>query len=256
MKEHEDEFSHFRMAKLGTHEPVAPIPFDYAKQSQLDSATRAIAAFHALDTSLEMTARGRALAITTFGGSFDGRKALAFVCLMRRIWNETAHLGELLWPPYLIDELGTDIFVATKDFIDEEDSLATIKWEIAYAKLSGVQELAWFCGLEKFQYPMVELGSYVADEDWEGFLSALHDLGTEFRDRLIAFSIERTILGHRDLGEVIHPKHSKRVRVAAAITDLSVSVGKSKPIRHTAYEDTLYEEYIENGQSPRKQMQV
>ncbi|XXT24338.1 hypothetical protein WME94_22650 [Sorangium sp. So ce429] len=222
IQEHEDEFSRLAyMADLETHEPLVRRAYDSDGMfgaERLDTTTRAVAAYHALDSAPDATAQRRGWTLATFAGAADGRKAMTYASLVRRMFTS----GGLsrIWVRRmldLLDEIGIDVLFRAVDLLDPGSATAA-RWEVAHARLSCVQEFGWHAGQELLMYPMMELGGYVAEEDWNGFLLALGRLKESFREHLLAVDVELRILGPE-----ARPEASR--------------MGAPPPARHFAFED-------------------
>lgn len=222
VQEHEEEFSQVAyMADLETHEPLVPRAYDsdaMLEAERLDTATRAVAAYHALDSAPDTTAQRRDWTLATFAGAADGRKAMTHASLVRRMLTS----GGLtrIWTRRvldLLDEIDSDVLFRAIDLL-EAGGAAAARWEVAHARLSCVQEFGWHAAREQLMYPMTELGAHVAEEDWNGFLLALGRLKERFRELVIAIDTELLVLG-------------REARPGAP------RVGAPPPARHFAFED-------------------
>ncbi|XXX82201.1 hypothetical protein WMF30_25925 [Sorangium sp. So ce134] len=198
IQEHQDEFSRVAsMADLETREPLVPRGYDsysMVEAERLDNVTRAVAAYHALDSAPDATAQRRDLTLATFAGAADGRRAMMYASLVRRT---LASGGPTLpWTRRvldLLDEIDTDVLFRAADLL-EADGAAAARWEVAHARLSCIQEFGWHAAQEQLMYPMMELGAHVAEEDWNGFLLALGRLKGSFREVVIALDVEQRLL--------------------------------------------------------------
>ncbi|WP_437616636.1 hypothetical protein WMF20_22240 [Sorangium sp. So ce834] len=198
VQEHQDEFSQVPyMADLETHEPLVPRAYDsddVPDAERLDNVTRAVAAYHALDSAPDTTAQRRSLTLATFAGAADGRRAMMYASLVRRVLASGAPAR--MWTRRvldLLDEVDTDVLFRAADLL-EAGGAAAARWEVAHARLSCIQEYGWHVAREQLMYPMMELGAHVAEEDWNGFLLALGRLKGGFRDIVIAQDVEQRIL--------------------------------------------------------------
>ncbi|WP_437718782.1 hypothetical protein WMF45_21640 [Sorangium sp. So ce448] len=198
IQEHEDEFARLTyMADLGTRDVLIPRPYDsddMLEADRLDPATRAVAAYHALDSAPDATAQRRDLTLATFAGAGDGRKAMTHANLVRRNVNS----GGLtrIWPRRvldLVDEIDSDVLFRAADLLEADGAVAA-RWEVAHARLSCLQEFGWHVAEEQLMYPMMELGAHVAEDDWNGFLLALGRLKKRFRECIVTLDIEQQTL--------------------------------------------------------------
>ncbi|WP_437581297.1 hypothetical protein [Sorangium sp. So ce887] len=199
IREHEDEFSQVAyMADLETHAPLVPRAYDsddVPDAERLDNVTRAVAAYHALDSAPDTTVQRRSLTLATFAGAADGRRAMMYASLVRRVLASGAPAR--MWTRRvldLLDEIDTDVLFRAADLL-EAGGAAAARWEVAHARLSCIQEFGWHAAREELMYPMMELGAHVAEEDWNGFLLALGRLKGSFRDVVIALDAEQRLLG-------------------------------------------------------------
>jgi hypothetical protein len=230
VQEHAEEFSHaVTMADLESGKSIVLEAYDndgMPGAERLDTADRAIAAYHELESSRDATAHRRALTVATFAGAADGRKAIAHASLLRRALLDGGLSS--LWMRRmldLIDEVDADVLVPAMDIMEHDGTMAA-KWEVAHARLSGVQELGWHLENDAMKYPMMELGAYAADEDWKGFLTALGGLKQRWRDLLIAYDVEAAIL-HTPHSRVSAPQPPRRFN----FEDKEVKPGESNTFR-------------------------
>ncbi|WP_437663870.1 hypothetical protein [Sorangium sp. So ce1182] len=234
IQEHEDEFSQLvYMADLQTHDPLVPRPYDSDGMfgaERLDTTTRAVAAYHALDSAPDATAQRRDWTLATFAGAADGRKAMTHASLVRRMLTS----GGLtrIWTRRvldLLDEIDTDVLFRAADLL-EGDGAAAARWEVAHARLSCIQEFGWHAAEERLMYPMMELGAHVAEEDWNGFLLALGRLKESFRERVKNRDMEVQILRSEARPEAPRMGASPADR-HFAFEDKDVAVGESNTFR-------------------------
>jgi hypothetical protein len=177
VEEHADELSDTRgMVDLHGHDPIPLRAAEPGASPALDPATQVVASYHALDSAQDMTAHRRGELIALFAGSVDGRSALLHASLLRR-----GMLGAASWKTRkglvtaLLEEVDSDVFFNDKDLIgpDSHAARAAARWEVAYARLSGIQEFGWHAADDRLKHPLRELGSQIADDDWTGLLGAL-----------------------------------------------------------------------------------
>lgn len=233
-QEHQDELSQLAyMADLETHELLVPRPYDsdgMLEAERLDAPTRAVAAYHRLDTAPDATAQRRDLTLATFAGAADGRKAMTHASLVRRMF--TGGGPTRIWTRRvldLLDEIDSDVLFRAVDLLESGD-VAAARWEVAHTRLSCVQEFGWHAADEQLMYPMMELGGHVADEDWSGFLVALGRLKESFRERVHALDLELRTLTSEARPAALRrgaPPNTRRF----AFEDKHVDVGESNTFR-------------------------
>jgi SOS regulatory protein LexA len=192
-EEHADELSATRgMVDLHTHAPVAARGYDAGSSSLLDPANHVVASYHALDSGRDMTIERRGELIALFAGCVDGRWALLHASLVRRgMLGAVASQTRTTLVLALLEEVDSDVFFDERDLVAADGSpgdaaRAAARWEVAYARLSGIQEFAWHAGDERLKHPLRELGDVVAGEDWPGLIRALAKLKEGWIDAVIA----------------------------------------------------------------------
>jgi hypothetical protein len=180
VEEHADELADTRgMVDIYGHERLPLRSMDAGAPAILDPATHVVATYHALESARDVTADRRGELIGLFAGSVDGRTALFHASLVRR-----GMLGVASWQTRkdlvtaLLDEIDSDVFFNDRDLVGldggpTDAARAAARWEVAYARLSGIQEFGWHAAMDVFKHPLRDLGDLVAAEDWPGFLHAL-----------------------------------------------------------------------------------
>jgi SOS regulatory protein LexA len=188
-EEHADDLSATRgMVDLHGHAPVPARRYVAGSSTLLDPANHVVASYHALDSGGDMTMERRGELIALFAGSVDGRWALLHASLVRRgmLGSVASHTRTTL-ALALLEEVGSDVFFDERDFVASEGSPgdstpAAARWEVAYARLSGIQEFAWHAGNERLKHPLRELGGAVAAQDWPELVCALEGLKESWID--------------------------------------------------------------------------
>ena len=134
-------------------------------------------------------------ALLAFSGSVDGRKSLAFASLVRRCmarpeaWRSSARLVLAL-----LGEVDNEILIGKKDLVvyegeSPEEKKEEARWEVLFARLSGIQEYGEYASLEGLKYPMRSLKKIAAEQDLEKLLGALSPLKEEWQ-RTVRQAIE------------------------------------------------------------------
>lgn len=216
------------MAGLETHEPVAHSSPEGQRISQLEPTLRAVVGYHRLEG---MTEPRRSDLLSMFAGSIDGRRSMMHACLVRRAIPPGRPMSSSWWEwaLELLDEVDRETSLDSTGLLDtagasDEERRTAARWEVLFTRVSGLQEFGWHASIDALKFPLQELGSYVAEQDWNGLLHALSRLKPHWRELILAADAVRML---RSLPE------SEPVpgRGSLNLTDRPVSEGQRGAVR-------------------------
>jgi hypothetical protein len=183
--EHAEEFAACpSMADLASHEPRAQRAPSENRDASINPLTWEVITCHSSDDR-RLAARFPLF----FAGSVDGERAMVHACLVRG----GLHPGPLSaqgwdWASSLLDDLDRDVFLDGSALLETGtppgDALQSARWEVFFARLSGLQELGWHASIDALKFPMDELGSVVAEQNWSALRDALGLLKQRWRPLL------------------------------------------------------------------------
>ena len=174
-REHAAEFAGFPgIVRLTAMEPVRRTPYSERfgwDHGAFDPVTNALANYHKGGRSW--------VYIQTFAGGVDGQRALVHSCLTRRYldhcatWSSSYRLilsvvDEMVLSPRFSSNA---LQVANGDDLDEVE--ADARWDVFFARLTGLQEYGWHAGVEELMWASDSLNGSLSELDWDGVLEDL-----------------------------------------------------------------------------------
>lgn len=185
--EHAAEFAGFTaLVSLSEKKPLQKTTysekFDWERRS-FDPITNALASYHKAQRSW--------VVIQSFAGGVDGQRALVHSCLTRRYLD---HCGT--WTSSyrmvlaLVDEMQTAPVFDSRvlNTISGEASAeveAEARWDVFFARLTGLQEYGWHAGLEELMWASDGLNGSISNLDWSGVNEELRGVCPRWIDILI-----------------------------------------------------------------------
>jgi hypothetical protein len=225
LREHAEEFaSCTSMADLESHAPLVRHPPAESHGAQLDPMTRVVITYDTLDKpSLQPGL------LNLLAGSTEGRRSLAYASLVRG----AIHPGPMPeqawdWVSGLVDDVDRIVFLEPSEVLGAgqagDEAIEAARWEVLYTRLSGVQEVGWHASIDDLMFPMRELHTYVAEQDWNGLIGRL----SELKERWMAQLKLRSGVGmRREPSMLLGPQK--------VLTDRAVSIGQSGPVREVLH---------------------
>ena len=185
--EHAAEFATYSaLVRLSTKEPL-PRAFYSEKHAwehgSFDSVVNALAQYHRTGRSWVF--------IEAFSSGLDGRRALTHAALVRRYmdncgtWRSSyrlvlAYLQELDAEPQFRDQ---DLVNGNRGDLAEVRQEAL--WDVAFTRISGVQEYGFHAGLEELMWATDALGEGLATLNWPVLKDKLSEKRTDWTKRII-----------------------------------------------------------------------
>ena len=186
-REHAAEFVEFSfMASLSARKPLFPLRYSEKycwEQRSFDAVNHALAQYQKAGKSW--------VYVQAFAGSTDGRRALLHGGLVRRYmarcgtWVSSYRLVLALvnefdvCPVFNKNDLRTN-GNGSIEIVEEE-----ARWDVFFARLSGLQEYGWHAGLDELIWASDTLNGGLSDLDWSRTTDELHRLRPVWTDMLV-----------------------------------------------------------------------
>ncbi len=187
VREHAAEFAFFpALVRLSTKKARPAVryseKFDWDKR-RFDPLTHALAQYHKVTP--------RWVIVQSFTGGLDGLRALAHACLVRHYlatcdtWRSSYRLILGLLQEIDLDPSFGEQQVLFGENESKEEATQDAVWDVAFARLSGLQEYGWHAGIESLTWITDSLNGSLSELNWPGVRKQLESVKGKWTDRII-----------------------------------------------------------------------
>ena len=211
LREHAAEFAEFpEIVELSSRRPVQRKRYSAQycwEKNQFEPLLHAIAQYRRLgqgeeegEVAEESLAKWRFIA--AFAGSVDGLRAVVHACLVRRYMRQCGN-----WQSSyrlilaLISEIGIKPAITPAMLCNNGSNghnLDAAQWEIAFARLSGVQEFGWHSAIQELAFAANAAAEAAAEANVDQLWTALAARQRSWADAVIATSRQAGIFFPQD----------------------------------------------------------